>query len=514
METQDINNWVNDFTSEVQALDQSEPRIFVALSRKMPRLLDATCTYDSPEECNFKLNLFQDHIVTEHAIPFIAWNSTSNPDTPAPQPVILDDIIIHGHALHTVVAQLESFTDKKILLEVICQAESSDGETLVDPKDLNIEIVRPFPSRVKDYKKTVEFFTSLIQKTQLPVDVEFPIIHLPTSDSSATGNAYDEIKASAEERYGDSVYELSKEPGSRNFTILLSNSNDILYNNDFAKIRVFEAKEELRITAYAPNIIEDRRLTEKSLFLNTAYAAIWEELLDKVGYPTIPEIPEWTFDDEDRKAYHRAMRIRQSLVVFANYMFSLSTLIGHKDLFEKYMPNNGGRLFESDLNLLLGKEMTQAVMPHLENLISGGEQTTRLWSEVSLPNLVTPDELKDDYVFLSTVKTLEANSLETALRDVFSLGYELKASFTFVRNPFKPYVPVILETFTSLMDKPSRLFRAADAKIRINKTVDAMIDGGFVIPCYYRLRGKDGRYYWRRYFRGSLIISNFDGLQT
>ena len=445
-------------------------------------------------------------LTTEHAIPFF-YNEHANLNR---KPVIVDDVVIYGDAVNKVAVQLKYFTKEQPSILAIRNVEDF-ADTPRRRRIEDLPFIGPAPSTLskEEYLGEIRDFSEMIQEWELPLDMEFPILHIRAHQDRTGRTAaeiYDILAQRAEATYGGKAYTTSSVAGHRALTILFDKENDNIYNNDFTKIRVFESDTEVKIAGYAPNVLEEAKLIQPGLFLNPKYSDIWGSILGEVQNP-IPRTPEWVITPEDQIAYDGSIRIKHSLAVLANYLFSLSALIRHKAIYEDLVSADDRLLSHDDVNLLVGRRVAGWLTPRLEALISEGEESTSMWAEVRVPDTIVSPKMKDKYSFESTRRIIEFSDISYVVKEIFNLGYEMTHSEDGETAP-------ILESFKALYHKPSKSMLADNAHVTVNKAVDNMIDGGYVVPVYHRVEGEDGRYYWRRYFRGTHTISLYDEIRS
>lgn len=289
----------------------------------------------------------------------------------------------------------------------------------------------------------------------------------------------------------------------QSFTQIVESDVNKLYNNDFAKLRVFRHKDGARLVCYAPNILGDIQVTTPELFANAEYRNLWGFLLQNMIQDTVSGKFDFEITEEDRIRHRISKRLRRSMVVMANYLFSLSMMIRCQGDFEDAIArtDSSATLKESDIALLTGPKLAPQITQILNGFYIRGIISTSIRREIRLPDIIVTDDRESEYEYLSSVALFNALTAEEAIKGVFNMAYKVAS------NLKKNYTPqkgaYVLESFQSLYQKPNMSLRGFEGELLINKTVDCLIDKGYIVPVYERVKDLNGTDYWRRFFRAT-----------
>lgn len=442
----------------------SQHLVVIALSRKMPRLLNMS---NNSKECNLITSVLADDIctyTTEHAIPFILKDANAT----EAKFIILDDMMVTGESLNAVVQNLRSFSCHDIKFLSLYTTRKEPPQSLKQYAYPNFTSF--FVKNIQERNEIIKHLSTNIAKSDLPVDMEFPILHIKVSETTSA-QVYDKIKNRMFEIFLGKGYEIREEPGRRSYTAFLDGDVANGFNNDFSKIRIFESRSEVKIVAYAPNVIDDNLLESSKLFKNPRYAAIWQRILGEIDDP-LDHVPDIISDEEIFNKYNISKRIRLTLAILANYMFSISTLVRHFDILDdirlEFDIANSNLLHEDDLALISGPKIAKMFLSDIESLIRDKQESTSQWKEVKLPDTVIARNLNMMYEMATSLSTHNAETPASVVQKIFSIGYKLRSSSS--DTP-------ILESFKSLFKYRRNLFGEYGV-LRLNRIVDQMIDEG------------------------------------
>lgn len=493
---------------ECALLDENCLVVIYVLSRKMPRIfshiLKSCSGYEEVGKLEALLVKMLENkkciITTEIAIPFIHKDSKRNIKT-----IVLDDIIISGQTLQAVCSELKTITGEDTQFLSLYSASEriiiKDGASISKNTDLNL---------VHDVDSVLDELAKNAKDNGLPVDIEFPILYIDKKDVSFV-YLQDGLK-----RKANSELYYSSDPKTKPeyFVQIQSEEKSRLFNNDFAKIRVFDTLDDekpIKIVGYAPNILSEKQIQDTEFFKAPEYQEVWNKIhLATIDAPEIPITRITVDDDEDRwqKVQHRRSK---SLNTMANYLLSLSMLMrqlnGVVDREQLYLK-------QKDVELLLGWELAEKCMPILNNIVNNFIVSPSEREAADVPPILAPFNLANDYEINRTMAISSTKECHDAIAEVFIVGEEMERAFinpdSFVLSGARNMH--FLESYQSLQSIPKAFMRDGESIININREIDEMIDNGYVIPIYEVTTSTadpvNGPLYWRRYFRGSHLISH------
>lgn len=509
MEENVFRAWYNDITNFIKATinDPDKKIVIIALSRKMPRLLswikENFLSEKEAEEFNALLSNPQCIYTTEHAIPFVfAENGMTNAEV-----LVLDDMFVTGETMQGVSDEIYALTKRRpyylgFYTYAKDQKKREEGITLFGT---NISTVLPKQlNKIGEAREMMRSFSRMIEESQMPIDIEFPILHIKSRnfESSVSERVIAELRS----RQPEARYFRNDVNGQiRDFTQLIESDINRLFNNDFAKLRLFPHKEDARLVCYAPNILSDSQVMNPFLFANEKYRRLWKNLLDTNTMPDpVKDQYDHIIDDEDQLRHKLSMRLHKSLVVFANYMFSLSMMIRQKHDYAEALPDSKYQveLRKEDLALLIGPHLADRYITNINDLYRDSITSDSLRQEINLPDLLANDNVMAEYSFLSTSAIFKANTAEEAIHGIFTAAYSVCANFK-EKNEFSIKGVYVLESFQSLYNKPSVHLQGLNGEMEVNKSIDHLIDQGFVVPTYERVKNENNTLYWRRFFRAT-----------
>lgn len=502
MDKNDIILWSKTLSDALgRVLEEGCVVVVFALSRKMPRLLShiLKSNDDSEEIKKLKSLLENDRcvITTEISIPIIYKNFQGNIKA-----IILDDIIISGHTLQSVCSEIKAITGENP--EFI-----SIYNTTAEPHNIKDAVPTFWGKGLNDKTSQdgiIRDLATQAKESGLPVDIEFPILYVNkdvVSFKDLQRRLKNKSNVGPDYLVSDSFVQIQNDETSR------------LFNNDFAKIRIFDtsgigATESLKIVGYAPNILSESQIQDTGLFKNEKYAEIWGKIhLSTIDSPDI-SIAGIIIDEKDDRLQKVQHRRSKSLNTMANYLLSLSMLMRQLN---GIIDSTSLRLDRKDIELLLGKELTGICMPILDSIVSSFTVSPSERESAVVPSLLAPFNLINDFEINRTLATNPTKNCHDAIAEVFIAGMEMERVFlspdSFILNGARNMH--FLESFQSLQNIPKTFIRESNSVSEINQTIDDMIDNGYVIPTYEVSTSVadpiNGPMYWRRYFRGSHLIS-------
>lgn len=507
MDSEIFQSWYDDFIKFIQP-DLNNPNkkvVVIALSRKMPRLITwIKERFLSPEEANHFYELINsDYCIytTEHAIPFV-FSDAELLNCPI---LILDDMYVTGETIQGVSDEVFALTGHRPYFLSLYAYSRNFRENSVN-SNLGTNISKSLPrllDSIPEARNIMRHFSELIENTQLPIDMEFPILHLDREEkfSDEDGTAISAIIDNLRKSQPDSRYSEKNVNGFPvNFTQLIEKDINRLYNNDFAKLRVFNHEEEVRIVCYAPNILGDKQVLNPELFSNVNYHWLWKNLLENTISDPVTSQYDYIISDEDRLRHRLSYRLHKSLIVFANYMFSLSTMIRQKTDYSNPYQSFHAEIRRDDLALLVGPALANQYARILNGLYQNNVTSDSLRQELNLPALLVTDNAESEYNYLSTTAVFNEKTVESAIKKMIASAYSICSNYRKDGIPSETY---ILESFQSLYNKPSVKFQGLAGEMEINRVIDDLIDSGFLVPVYERVADENETLYWRRFFRAT-----------
>lgn len=501
MDKKHISLWGRTLTNALKrVLDEGHVVAIFALSRKMPRLLAHILeSYDDLQEIKELKSLLEDNrcvITTEISIPFVYDKTRS--DIKA---IVLDDIIISGHTLQSVCSEIRAISGENP--EFISLYNVSEIKNIKDsvPTSWGIEL-NDKPSR----DRILSTLANNTKNSGLPIDMEFPILYINKKDIP-----FEDLQNRLKNRENVGPDYIV----SNSFVQIQNDEKSRLFNNDFAKIRIFDtpgigSPETIKIVGYAPNILSESQIQDTEFFKDRQYADIWGIIHSSTIETPNASITGITLDEEEDRWQKVQHRRSKSLNTMANYLLSLSMLMRQLN---GLIDNASFHIDRKDVELLLGRELTDKCLPLLNRIISNFIVSPSEREIADIPSMLAPFNLINDFEINRTLATTPTKDCHDAIAEAFITGMEMERVFLtpdlFSLNGARNMH--FLESFQSLQNIPKTFIREDNSVSEINRTIDYMIDNGFVIPTYEVSTPAadpiNGPIYWRRYFRGSHLIS-------
>lgn len=484
--------------------DGNDKKIIIAMSRKMPRLLNWIRRIK-----DFKLNSNYT-LVTEHAIPFCLHE---NPDA---EIKIIDDALYFGSTMDNVTQNIAWCTGKE-KIEVYPILRANANKKLFYAK---------FEDSIKEINELdLPYFTTLTVKNILslgkPMDVEYPILTFKRETRQETGNRDNwtgllkdcfngkQVYKIEHEIYDEKIHQYKK---NVNYTVLLNdagNNNRSRYDSDFSKLRIYATKDTIRIVSYAPLSINEADLVESSkLFEKTDFKELWNLVVSKASKvsDSILDFGHVILRDLRRQEYEIS-RLK-SLVIWANYLSSYSMLLMYKESIIKFMHSIGFRslpeINEEELCYLLGPQLVSEVKEELELLYirsMGGPIKTQVYDYNLLPQNNIPFDCEEEYYERNHQSWSKCKFVSQALSAMFTNQHfciGMSDSKSDIDRYRKLHFGV---SYASIYSDLMSYFRYDEKLLPdIHHWIDRKIDEGCIAPKYERVALGD-RYVWRRMFR-------------
>lgn len=512
--TDAVRKLIVDLQKRISELSDGQSLYIIALARKMPRFiqrilrhLNDTGDYKSVEAWKKIMDDKRVIFITEHAIPFVFKGI----DSKKAEVLVLDDVVVTGNTLRAVTGNIKFLTGKNADVWTLYYYNRAIRPLYIENLTIGSGLKLPLPV----IKKKINAICSLIAESELPVDLEFPILHLSTTDSSAIDTFESELESKFSK---ESIYTLPDSgiiPVSQDY-LPLSSYNILLYSNlsdarrnDFAKVRCFKDIEskEIRVVPFVPLIIRKQDLDDEELFTTPLYRKIWVIVNINLIQPGDKKIG----DDNESAVQSRGYEERYYLTktIIANWLYSLSTFIKYfYDDSTKSYKGFGGNLpevKEAELTLIVGKNLAKEIIAIVNDILTGGLQE-HIYEYPRLISILlsSPDEEQE---FIGEIINTISNSknLYYALAETFGLAKTIR------ERDLENMGIVNDNTSNGISARALRyflqfLYMSPLLEPDIHKWLDAAIDLGLVIPKYKPTKDNAGVKCWSIYYFASHII--------
>lgn len=466
-----IRDWYSGFKDLVEGILEAGKTLYViAISRKMPRFfswLKKEERYYGVEGLGALLDKVE--YTTEHAIPFI-FNTKSHKEF---EVIVVDDSMVYGNTMRNVSEDVWIYTGGKSPYVSIIVSGLEANMGLIKYKGYQFGAV----VQNDEVSRWMDYVSSCNAAAELPVDVEFPIFHL---DKFNQNSYYQKIEVEGLSAFS---YELGSQSVMKSCNILLDEDLVELTAMDFSKSRCFFAEDEVRIVVISPFSVLQNSIYDASPFRSDGLTDIWLKIRDSV-------------------ALKRSYRTNKSLVVMLNYLHSINTFRRH---INKILPTswNHYSLEIEDLMFLVGRPLAEFLVEKLSAYLISNYRNTFVIVNPGLPSVCVPKELKTPYMIqrrmIASKQRNERNAyvLIGALFDQSRFDKSiLGQNVTLFHRMYSSF----FESFDSLKELVASVFDVENLDKEINKSVDALIDTGKIIPKYIRTSNSQGEVYWKRYF--------------
>ncbi|MDE5643114.1 MAG: hypothetical protein K2I56_06440 [Muribaculaceae bacterium] len=507
MEENLIQAWYEALTGYLRRKAQEQRTVVVvALSRKMPRLITWIKEHKLTESQRDELEalLASDSCIytTEHGLPFV-FSDRSLEQSDA---LILDDIIITSETLRAVSDEIQYLTGRRP--DYLSLYAYKRNENVKLPHGSISDELPLIISNIKEARRKARDLAAIVARDCLPVDIEFPICHIG-GDGKAL---YNQFVEGLRQKYSEDRYYTTGDSENPNFTVIINSDASRLYNNDFSKLRVFSHAGDLQLVCYSPNMFSESRLQSDDIFENAEYRRIWTTFARQhtISDP-VTSASETIVNDNDIRLHRVSQRLYNSLTVLVNYMLSLSTMIREKEN-TGLAGMSGACIRPYDLQLIVGSRLAPSLAAEFNRLYNDNITSTSRRTRIELPDCVTPENYAVTYRMLTSLVLYTSETPTQVVEGIFNRGYSLKNSQNNRpdNNIHRVRSGYYLETFESLYGRPRRMMRSPEGKLEINRAIDRLIDGGYVVPLYYFVEKEKDSYYWRRFFRASHPIYEMD----
>lgn len=478
---------LEDIIGEIRS--QGGSPVVIAISRKMPRLVNWFCKICPEAKLQgFGFDCLRDVIFTsELAIPFLFCQSGVEPDS---EVVIIDDFIIRGSALRNVTDTIFDLTGKESHVCCVFRRYESIYADNINREDLNSIPLLP-QAKIDEFS---DIISQLVYETQLPIDMEFPIIRISEGyESIVKIRDYLENEQNNNRRFVDE--------GENRFCLdYLPNHNEREIP-DFQKIRFFLSTHDTMVEVFSPYVFMENDLAslETSIFSNELYQSYWERTTRKIrlvlaGYET-------TGNSEESNSWR--LLFMRSLCVWANYLFSLSLLVRSIHEMLPHLDYNQFKLSFPDLSLIIGEDLASEIYGGLLYMVLTGDKTSlHCERPLDAPYSLYPKSFREEVIQIKNIELFKADSPSNLFDGIFRYEHYTNEKFS---NPLIAYERMSFgETFQSLY-KAMSLYFDEDRHVReLIRWVDDNIDRGYIIPKYERVKTRNNSTCWRRFFHSGI----------
>lgn len=494
-----VNRWSESLSKQVAIYREAGRKVYIiALSRKMPRFFDwLEKEMHTPEVIRlFELiNTDEVEITTEYALPLI--HDINSVDESKPAGIIADDAIIFGATANKVATQWLALSGEVPYLTALFRSDRGIISQSLE-SDYSIGMSRmSFGTLSKNMKE----ISMKIMSSSLPVDMEYPIIHIskPYADVKAFINKSFPLEW---RRYV--VKSSLTENSDESFTILLEDCGKDGLSNDFAKIRLFKKPNGCCLEIISPASIRVDNLFDVDLFANTEkkddiYNELWQYVYNKIFSNNEPS----ENNNEGNKTFLRKIANHaclSSLAIWAEYLISFSTFINFRHYL--LLDVNDMQIDKHDIKLILGSESADYVVEQL-NLINytchvNCGQTT----EVAFDGYYTSSQdLRPTYLREITKSLNHGASLKANLDALFMVSHYSGDIFTkipphdfFSHHCFGESYDSLVSLLSGYNDDET------DKLMLIHQWIDMRIDESSISPKFALVSGSDKWLYVRRFF--------------
>lgn len=466
-----IHEWYSGFKKLVNNILESGKILYIiAISRKMPRFF----SWMRKNEASYGVEglgalLDKTEYTTEHAIPFI-FNERQQSDC---EVIIVDDSMVYGNTMRKVSDDVIAFTGGKLpYISVI-----------VSGKEVNLNLIRnrgchmPNITSNTEVSHWMDYVSRCNAASELPVDVEFPIVHLKNYSK-------EEYRKNFKSRFSEvNRYELNHHKTIESLNAILDTEIVELTAMDFAKLRCFFVEDEIRLVVISPLGVKQDSLNGDSPFTDERMSRIWAKITDTA-------------------IKKNTSRSANSLVVMLNYLHSLNTFRRNWD---SILPPDWTDLSleVSDLMLLVGKRLAECLVHDMAAYLIQEYRESYTVERTGLPSVYVPKELETPYKtqrYIIAAKERGGRNVNIVLSNLFNQSRYDKSILGQNVSLFHRMHSSFFESFDSLKELVHSVFDVENLNKEINKSVDSLIDAGKIIPKYIPVVNYQGELYWRRYF--------------
>lgn len=497
-----LNQWSLALSNQITTFRKANKKVYIiALSRKMPRFFDWLAKSIPSTEVRLLLDVIKKEeveITTEYAIPLIFEESERKNVKVAG--IIADDVIIFGATANKVGSIWKAFFQEYPYLLALYRSNQANLIISLE-NDYSIKMKRTTLTQLKDI---IGYISEKILSSSLPVDMEYPLIHL--------NKPYLEVKNYIMSNIPSNwikytVKSQMIENASESLSIVLEDSKKDGYTNDFAKIRLFDKGKDCCLEIIAPSAIKLTDLYSSQLFSRESddnavnYNSAWQSIFISYGKDLESLKSRWKTTEKDNRTDESAVysSFISLLIVWAEYLYSLAAFVKNYDLI---VPTDSScKIDSNDLNLILGKSKALNIKSHLDEIITKKSFIVTYFSQAALPDYVNPRQMRDLYLKNVASALKPGTSVNSNLDLLFNVSHfsSLIISLISKRDRFGHHC--FGETYESILHRLN-LYHYDDSNVlaKVNEWIDLRIDESRIAPKYEIVMGSDNTPYFRRFF--------------
>lgn len=498
--------WKGSFEQLVRELvDQGKEVVFVAMSRKMPRLIEMV----NKKFPDGDLNKFQ--FVSEQVLPYILSNFKSERQ----RIVIADDAMYYGSTINRISGYIRALTSVK---PYVCPVAVSE---VVGPLS-HADVLQSQENSIQ--VQDIPFFTTQnaewILRLNRPIDVEFPILHfdislVPSKNKEMIENVLEE-KFPNNDIYSIEHHVLDEREPVCNYNVLPKQGSAFdRWNKDFCKMRFFVSDQSVQVVAYAPGILPEAILNDsQQLFSDERIQQLWDEIKSYKVMLWPETLPEEFQKDLLVNRYQTAYNTQciRSKIIWANYLASYLYLLEQKESICSVISSvygieiaRQGFFCEEDTRLLLPPIIVKQITESLNLFFNEGCKENSVFhgshSSVLANQELIPEEYLNDYSKIVNRGLQRCRTADEALSVVFSSQHFFITNGRLTTDALQLTQRLGFGiTYTALENKLSFPIGINGLWRSIHRWIDKNIDEGTVKPKYERVV-RDGAAYWLRMFR-------------
>lgn len=488
--------WVNLVDRINNIKESGRTPVLVALSRKMPRLLEWIRYAFLPKHPDLPVwdEISDCELTTELALPF---RVAACRDFDRVTYVVIDDILIHGETLReitTCLNHMAELDEQRLVCYVSCIFIYQRPVGL--PDSVNVDDLRMLSLiQLSALKEVISYLAEKVRSFSLPLDLEFPILRLNLAEHSSINP--DTVIDEVYHHFQSLNSELSYKGNWGNTATLLSDDNSNVKEKDFAKTRCFLSARSLSFEIYSPHRVSEplKPVNDNIWFGDKLYCNLWQSIINPVReYVRETKITVRTPEGDTLfKALDR------SATVMVNYLLSLSFLAetAQRNISENLLSLLSLRL--EDLALLLGARRSGELFDFISVLYNMRHINTpmrRNNSEYVIS--FGPAILQQDYELKIANAVVESDRVEDVMSAIFAFQNFAAPHY---QDPEYRYNRFHFgETYESLLRHCGIFYQ--DKLVDIHRWMDNQIDNGAIIPRYEPVVGKVLS--WGRFFHAGL----------
>jgi hypothetical protein len=485
----DLSNAIGRWSIELlgcisNSLQAHREVVIIALSRKMPRVLGLIKKIFLSSDDTLVSMLNRCVVTTEHAIPLVLSKEANQ------AVIILDDIINTGETLQTVVDDVNLFSGCQPYIISLYKANEARKIERAIIRSYGIETTR------ESLKESFEVISHLILEKGLPIDMEYPILYLEATMKAGTA-LFPVLSSRLASAYPKSIqYDISHGEVS-NHVLILEEETNKLYNNDFSKLRFYRDGEAMKVASISPNVLSEYNLRQEDMFVNPKYNRLWKRVWSLIYRKEI-----------DRETQHDCSpRIYRTLIIWANYLYSLSSFVRNRNNFAQEYSNQFQVELE-DLSFILGEKLAKELLPEINAIVREGEVSPSTREYLRVPACLVDERIFKSYTLKKYMIVMKDYGIESQLYKIFKIAGEL--SRTYHVGELETRMP-IEESFASLIESFRIRYKdLSEISQNIYQWIDETIDKGLIVPRYERVMDESGNAYWKRYFRFSSLALDME----